>query len=447
MADISHSLQLSGMLIYSTTHSARLEYALEVLFRHLLSIEYTFTDDFLFYQSHPGPKIHYGKRRVPDDLFFLQATKLLFEQGIQPVEPAVKIVDGRPVLFPVGPDSDCPFDLLAMCFYCLSRYEEYLEFEADRYGRFPASQSIAYRHGFLERPILNEWASYFGELLLKQWPDLNFSRPTFHFRLTFDIDMVWAYLYRPWWRLVGGGLAQLLRGNWVGLGERIQVLSGKSKDPFYIFDYLDDIQDKYALDTLYFWLLGDLSKYDQNADVRNLKFRALIQKVAERYPVGIHPSFKSNSVPGQLEKEVERLVEITGKEVKQSRQHFLMLDLPQTYRRLISLGITDDHSLGYADQVGYRAGIACPFPWYDLPKEQPTDLMIHPFAAMDVTLNFYLKLQPEQAVQQVQKMIHELKTYGGTFTLLWHNSSFASSVGWEGWPKVFEQILETAVEE
>ena len=180
-ADISYRLQLSGMLIYSTTHSARLEYALEVLFQHLLLIEYTFTNDFLFYQSHPGPKIHYGKRRDPDDLFFLQATELLFEQGIQPLEPKVTKIDGRPALFPVGPDSDCPFDLLAMCFYCLSRYEEYLEFEADRYGRFPASQSIAYRHGFLERPILNEWANYFRELLREQWPNLNLSMPAFIF--------------------------------------------------------------------------------------------------------------------------------------------------------------------------------------------------------------------------------------------------------------------------
>ena len=445
-ADISFRLQLSGMLIYASTHSSRLEYALAVLFQHLLSIEYTFTTDFLFYQSHPGPKMHYGERRLPDDLFFLQAKNLLFESEIRPLEPKVMELDGRPALFPVDSESDYPFDLLAMCFYSLSRYEEYLEFEADRYGRFPASQSIAYRHGFLERPILNEWAGHFGERLQQYWPDLKLPNRPFHFHLTFDIDMAWAYLYRPWWRLLRGGVAQLLRGRWDSLTERIQVLRGKSKDPFYIFDYLDEIQDKYGLDTLYFWLLGDPSKYDQNADVQNPKFRALIQSVAERYPVGIHPSFQSNSVPGQLEKEIGRLVEITEKEVKQSRQHFLMLDLPVTYRRLINLGITDDHSMGYADQVGYRAGIASPFPWYDLPKEQRTDLAIHPFAAMDVTLNFYLKLPPEQALQRVRKMIHDVKTYGGTFTLLWHNSSFVPHIGWENWPSVFEGILESVVE-
>ena len=86
--------------------------------------------------------------------------------------------------------------------------------------------------------------------------------------------------------------------------------------------------------------------------------------------------------------------------------------------------------------------MAGPFPWYDLQKEERTDLTIHPFAAMDVSLNFYLELQPEQAVQRIQQMMDELKCYGGTFTLLWHNSSFAKEIGWAGWSQAFEEILE-----
>ncbi|MBX2875699.1 MAG: polysaccharide deacetylase family protein [Saprospiraceae bacterium] len=435
------------MLIYSTTHSPRLEYALDVLFQHLLSLNYTFTTDFLFYKAHPGPKIHYGDRRLTDDVFFLAASKLLFERHLEPLEPDAMVLEGRPALFAVEPGSDWPFDLLAMCFYCLSRYEEYLEFEADRFGRFPAAESIALKHNFLERPILNEWAHLFGEALKKQWPNLHLPAHQFRFRLTFDIDMAWAYLHRPWWRILGGGIAQLLRGRWGGLAERIQVLRGKLQDPFYIFEDLKRLQNQYEPDTQYFWLLGDPGKYDLNADVQNPDFRALIQDIAAQYPVGIHPSFRSNSVPGLLEKEIERLTDLTGHAVTHSRQHFLMLSLPETYRRLLALGIRDDYSMGYADQVGYRAGIASPFPWYDLPKEQRTDLMIHPFAAMDVTLNFYLKLSPEQALERVQHMIQELRTYGGTFTLLWHNSSFATHIGWEGWSQTFEEILEYATRE
>lgn len=432
------------MLIYSTSHSPRLEYTLEVLFQHLLSLEYTFSDDYLFYQAYQGPKIHYGDRRQADDVFFLKAASLLFERDIKPQQPEVKEIDGRPALFPSRVESDWPFDLLAMTFYCVSRYEEYLKFEPDRFGRFPASESLALQHQFLDRPILNEWAHHFGEALLAKWPSLKLSMKPFQFRLTYDIDMAWAYLHRPWWRLLAGGMVQLLRGRWTGLVERVQVLRGKADDPFHCFEYLDRLQDRHKLNTIYFWLLGDPGKYDLNANIEDPDFRALIQQIAERYPVGIHPSFASNTIPGQVEKEIERLVKIAGKLVTQSRQHFLMLSLPATYRRLLALGITDDYSMGYADQVGYRAGMAGPFPWYDLQKEERTGLTVHPFAVMDVSLNFYLKLQPKQAAQHVQKMMDELRPYGGTFTLLWHNSSFAEQIGWAGWSNVFEEILEHA---
>lgn len=432
------------MLIYSTSHSPRLEYTLEVLFQHLLSLEYTFTDDYLFYRSHPGPKIHYGDRRQADDVFFIKATSLLFEQEIRALVPAVVEVEGRPALFPQGAASDWPFDLLAMIFYSLSRYEEYLEFKPDQYGRFPASESLASKHNFLDRPILNEWVYLFGEALKTKWPDLGLSVQPFQVRLTFDIDMAWAYLHRPWWRLLAGGLVQLFGGRWAGLVERIQVIRGKSSDPFHCFEYLDHLQDKFKLNTMYFWLLGDPGKYDLNVNIEDPDFRSLIQQIAARYKVGIHPSFASNTVPGQVEKEIERLAQITGKTVTQSRQHFLMLSMPDTYRRLISLGITDDHSMGYADKVGYRAGVAGPFPWYDLQEEKRTALIVHPFAAMDVTLNFYLQLKPQEAVQQIRQMTQALRAYGGTFTLLWHNSSFAENIGWAGWAGAFEEILEEA---
>lgn len=432
------------MLIYSAKKSPRLEYALRILFRQLLSLNYTLTDDYLFYQEHTGPKIHYGERRLADDGFFLSAHSLLFEKEIRPVDVDVIRIDERPALFPAREDSDWPFDLFSMCFYCLSRYEEYLDFAADRYERFPATESLAYQHDFLQRPILNEWAYYFGKALKEKWPNLQCEKPKYQFQLTFDIDMAWAYLYRPWWRLISGGVAQMLRGQWAGLRERIQVLRGRADDPFYIFDYLDRLQDQFKIDTLYFWLLGDPAKYDMNADIELPAFRDLIRRIAKRYPVGIHPSFQSNMAGGQVDREIQRLKNIIQGDVSKSRQHFLILSFPKTYRTLSSCGITDDYSMGYADQVGYRAGIATPFPWYDLEQERITNLTIHPFAAMDVTLNFYLKLQPEEALEHLKNMTQAVRQYGGTFTLLWHNSSFASRIGWKGWREIFEQIIRFA---
>jgi len=418
---------------------------LEVLFKGLLGLKYTLTDDLLFYQAENGPKIHYGKKRTKTDAFFLEANGLLDETAIRPLKPAYQVLQNRPALFPTSADSDWPFDFLAMTFYCVSRYEEYLPFSADRYGRFPATESLAYTHNFLDRPIVNEWAIEFRKLLEEKWPDLQFPVSRFTFKMTYDIDMAWAYLHRPWWRLLGGGLAQLVRGQWAGLLERIRVIQQQSDDPFYIFPYLEKMDAQYGYETRYFWLLGDPGKYDTNADHRLAVVRALIQSIAARSSVGIHPSFASNQKKGQLREEISRLESIIDREVVDSRQHFLMLKFPQTYRALLAAGIQEDYSLGYADQVGFRAGLAGAFPWYDLQQEKMTNLMIHPFTVMDVTLKYYMGLSPKAALEKTKLLLERTREVGGTFTLLWHNSSFAQSMGWEGWKSVYEGILDFAL--
>jgi hypothetical protein len=65
---------------------------------------------------------------------------------------------------------------------------------------------------------------------------------------------------------------------------------------------------------------------------------------------------------------------------------------------------------------------------------------------MDVTLKNYLKLRPEEAIEQVDAIVQQVRKYGGTFSSLWHNSSFASSHGWEGWEMVYKALIKVARE-
>ena len=140
------------------------------------------------------------------------------------------------------------------------------------------------------------------------------------------------------------------------------------------------------------------------------------------------------------------MAKITKKTVTSSRQHFLKLNFPSTYQGLINSGIKSDYSMGYAENIGFRAGVGVPFFWYDLEKEEATDLLIYPFQVMDVTLRNYLNLTPEDAFTQVTKIINIMKFTGGTFMTLWHNSSFAEQDGWSSdWKFLYERIIAEAV--
>jgi hypothetical protein len=98
--------------------------------------------------------------------------------------------------------------------------------------------------------------------------------------------------------------------------------------------------------------------------------------------------------------------------------------------------------MGYADDIGFRAGIATPFYWYDLENEQVTPLKLHPFQVMEVTLQQYLELSPDEAIEKVKPLVAAIKAVGGTFTTLWHNSTLSNIDEWEGWRKVYEEIIE-----
>ncbi|PKP26035.1 MAG: hypothetical protein CVU06_03760, partial [Bacteroidetes bacterium HGW-Bacteroidetes-22] len=115
------------------------------------------------------------------------------------------------------------------------------------------------------------------------------------------------------------------------------------------------------------------------------------------------------------------------------------------YRNLINLDITDDYSMGFAADAGFRAGICVSFNFYDLDLDTETPLRIHPFTVMDGTMKDYLKLTNQQAVDFAVKLSNEVKAVGGVFSTLWHNETYSETGRWIGWREVYSQILENAI--
>jgi hypothetical protein len=167
----------------------------------------------------------------------------------------------------------------------------------------------------------------------------------------------------------------------------------------------------------------------------------LIKLLSDYADVGIHASYASNDTPDLLKKEVNRLSDVLNREITRSRQHFLRLEIPNTYHTLLNLDIHNDYSMGFASQPGFRAGTCDAFPFYDLEMEAETPLMIHPFVFMEGTLADYLRLTPEDGLNYIYRLIDEVKAVDGAFISLWHNESLGGQGRWEGWPEVYEKMI------
>lgn len=435
-----------SLIIYTTESSPRLQYIANVLLHQLLGIDFQIVTDKYYFTSSLLPKINYTNGKLNTLEVNIPNNGLLFNNKIEPQELNFTQVDGLPVLFSSPPyNQSLPFDFFSMAFYLLSRYEEYLPFTPDKHGRFTAQQSVGYIHGFLELPIIEMWLKRLRLTLIDKFPSLHIKLPFFQCIPTYDIDLAWAYLHRPWWRVFGSSLGNCFRGEWNYLKQRLQVFNKKENDPYDVYSYLQEFHEKLNLKPIFFFLLADYHTHDKNISFQNPALQSLIQKLHKQYQIGIHPSYQSNKKSENLPLEIKRLAHITRAKVTHSRQHFLKLHLPQTYQKLIKLGIKHDYSMGYADQIGFRAGISRPYLWYDLSEEKATTLIIHPFCAMDVTLQQYLQLTPDAAIEKLNSMIENLANTGGVFSTLWHNSSFSKLHGWAGWKIAYEHIIYNAV--
>jgi len=166
-----------------------------------------------------------------------------------------------------------------------------------------------------------------------------------------------------------------------------------------------------------------------------------VRSLDDKGLLGIHPSLASGMDPGILQSEIRGLSEILGHEIRRSRQHFLKVSFPECYRGLVKNGITDDYSLGYASCIGFRAGIADPFPFFDLLTNLSEPLMLHPVALMDVTLKDYGGRSTEEAKEVGRSVADAIKAVKGEFVTVWHNESFDESGRWKGWKSVYKDLL------
>lgn len=413
--------------------SPRLRYVLSFLSEQL-GVDFAFN-------SHAGNgALHYNSKIIEGEACIYDSG-LLWEKTVNKKDIPVSAKPGNVQLFPSPSGFDLPFDVFSSIFYMLSRYEEYLPFKPDRYGRFEVSQSLAGRYGFVEEPVADRWIGLFRDYLLLRFPGVKIRKRKFEFVPTMDVDSPWAYLHKGFLRNAAGIWRSVASMDWDELNNRMSVLIGKKKDPFDVYDYVSGLEESFGFHSLYFFLSGDYGGYDVNAAYRKPAFRRLIAEIKKCHRIGIHPSYRSNIEKPLLEKEVNTFAGILGKIPDQSRQHFLFLKMPETYRSLASTGIQHDYSMGFASSVGFRAGTTLPFRFYDLAEEAETNLTIHPFAVMDVSLQQYLKLSPLQAAGKIKQLVQKTAAVNGVFTWLWHNESLSERGVWSGWRKVFEDMI------
>ena len=78
-----------------------------------------------------------------------------------------------------------------------------------------------------------------GKIVKQKFATFNSDHASFNFLPTYDVDIAYAYKYKPVTTQLAGAAKELLSLRWGELSARMKVAAGKTNDPFDTYDWLD----------------------------------------------------------------------------------------------------------------------------------------------------------------------------------------------------------------
>lgn len=336
-------------------------------------------------------------------------------------------------------------DLVATTLFMLSRWEETVITERDEHGRFPATASVAHRQGFLDRPIVDQYALILREWLKVLLPAWEPESQVFSVKLSHDIDHLGRFpRVSNALRTIGRDLLKrqdLQRALANGAEAIVQYVAPHRTQYARGIELLADWSREHGLtnDAFYFMAAGP-GPMDGDYDVASDATRRIVDRLTgQGFEIGLHAGYDTLGNPERLAEEKARLDAVLGETHYGGRQHYLRFQVPDTWRHWEQAGLAYDATMGYADGEGFRCGTCHPYRPFDLTLDAELDVWEQPLIVMDATLFSYKRLLPDEADTRIGELAQRCKQVEGTFTMLWHNSSLSGE--WEPWRQVYRHAL------
>jgi len=341
-------------------------------------------------------------------------------------------------------------DIFGSAFFMLTRYEECINKATDMYGRFPASESLALKEGFLLRPIVNEYVEILWVVMRRLWSGLKRNERVYRVISTHDIDYPTVAYKSPWKIIIRGCIGDIVKRKSVKIAlKRILAKLGRLElDPAYTFDFITKTSEKRGVVSEFYFMTGHTDpKFDTFYDFDSEHVEEVLKMIYARgHRIGLHASFGTYKDLKKVKMEFEKLIlKMKKLGIKQSsvgnRQHFLRFEVPTTWRILDQVGVDYDSTMTYAQHVGFRTGTCYEYTVYDLERREPLKIKERPLMVMDGTLfaENYMNLDYEDALNYIEILAKRVNMFNGNFVLLWHNTMLAT----DGQKRFYEKVLDT----
>jgi hypothetical protein len=415
-------------------------YILDILFNQFLNIEY---ETVLSTKNIKESVINIDDKKsiiikdsffslYPENLEYLQKNaipkKILYYEHPLLVEENIPILFGEDKIEIEENTIVSHIDIFATIFFMLTRWEEYINKTRDEHNRFPHTASLAYKEGFLNRPIVNEYVELFWSFLLALGYKGKREKKNFSMLLTHDVDEIQRYPNLK--KVVMGMGGDILYRKSLSLPfktlyDYLLVSMNRRKDPYDSFDEIMDISDSFGIKSHFFFMSGGTTKkYDNRYNINNPRVKEIIEKIKKRgHFIGLHPSYNAYNDSKQFKIEKETLEKVNEAPIVSGREHYLRFEVPKTWQLWEDNGFEWCSNLAYAKSAGFRTGCCYPYTPFNILSQKRLNIQERPLIMMEVTF-----AEASKDIKQFDTManyyLNVIKKYNGEFVLLWHNASF-----------------------
>ncbi|MDY0152174.1 MAG: polysaccharide deacetylase family protein [Candidatus Cloacimonas sp.] len=423
---------------------------------------------FMYGTHYEGVHLYYGPQSgnsYPLKIHYEQETSEFFEKReLYPLERVnfCKFkTEHIPFLFSQGGDifsfaeETCLFrkDIIAGGFYFLTCWHEYiLSHHGQNKGRIDYKQSLQYRWDFTETPVVDVYCQmllYAMNIYCPQFiRDINWAEDRkFAVSLSHDIDY-WNY-----WD--GSAKLDAFKYNLRTFLSRPLNASYKITghflhknlvySPWKTMKRLTRKEFEKGVSSTWFLLArSDFVDKRQNY-IADLQSRVEILDLLGQQEIGLHGSPESAFDPVALNEELENLREL-GFNPTGYRTHYLHFDYQKSFSILEAAGIKYDSTLGYWENIGFRAGISFPFFPFNIAENRPFRVLEIPLIVMDTTLYSHkaMNMSYPSAKRSVRRLIDVAAKYQSHLSLLWHNTSF-DPIDYPFWGKLYWETIDYAL--
>lgn len=180
-------------------------------------------------------------------------------------------------------------------------------------------------------------------------------------------------------------------------------------------------------------LLQAVGRYD----VRAAAIGDVIRDLDEGgWEVGLHGSYHSATDRDRLRVEKRRIERELGHDVDGGRQHYLHLDVPETWRHYRAIGLDYDATLGSTTEAGFHFG-------HDVLRPFDDDFVVFPVTLMDQHLP-----DPGEdfaaAWSACESLLDTAEEHDAVMTALFHPRYF-SEADFPGYRHFYERLLREAL--